>query len=87
MKYNIIYADPLWQYRQRKENGVTENHYQTMNLKVWVTGHAQTLKFVYYSSTSISKCISNSSFISCASELLQFIFHMIWRYAPILSYQ
>ncbi|WP_339229549.1 MT-A70 family methyltransferase [Oceanobacillus sp. FSL K6-2867] len=33
MKYNIIYADPPWQYRQRKGNGVAENHYQTMNLK------------------------------------------------------
>lgn len=33
MKYNIIYADPPWQYRQNKGNGVAENHYRTMSLK------------------------------------------------------
>lgn len=32
MKYNIIYADPPWQYRQNKGQGVAEKHYRTMNL-------------------------------------------------------
>src|SRR5699024_8182931 len=32
MNYPIIYADPPWQYRQSKGQGVTENHYRTMNL-------------------------------------------------------
>ncbi|MBT2600591.1 hypothetical protein J7E18_03925 [Oceanobacillus sp. ISL-73] len=32
MNYPIIYADPPWQYRQSKGQGVAENHYQTMNI-------------------------------------------------------
>lgn len=32
MSYNIIYADPPWQYKQSKGQGVAEKHYQTMNL-------------------------------------------------------
>ena len=30
-KYEIIYADPPWQYRDRGINGVAEDHYQTMS--------------------------------------------------------
>lgn len=33
MKYNIIYADPPWQYQQNKGSGVAKNHYRTMSLK------------------------------------------------------
>lgn len=33
MKYNIIYADPPWRYKQAKGKGVAENHYPTMHLK------------------------------------------------------
>ena len=33
MKYHIIYADPPWQYRQSKGQGVAENHYPTMSVK------------------------------------------------------
>ena len=29
-KYQIIYADPPWQYRNDKGSGVAENHYRTM---------------------------------------------------------
>lgn len=32
-KYNIIYADPPWQYRDRKCNGACEQHYNTMKLE------------------------------------------------------
>lgn len=32
MNYPIIYAAPLWQYRQSTGQGVAENHYRTMNL-------------------------------------------------------
>lgn len=32
MKYEIIYADPPWQYRQKKGQGVAENHYPTMSI-------------------------------------------------------
>lgn len=32
IKYPIIYADPPWQYRQKKGQGVAENHYQTMDI-------------------------------------------------------
>ncbi len=32
MNYSIIYADPPWQYRQSKGQGVAENHYRTMNI-------------------------------------------------------
>lgn len=31
-KYNIIYADPPWQYKDKKCSGACENHYKTMNL-------------------------------------------------------
>lgn len=31
MQYNIIYADPPWQYRQKKGQGVAENHYPAMH--------------------------------------------------------
>ena len=30
-KYEIIYADPPWQYRDRGTNGAAEHHYQTMS--------------------------------------------------------
>lgn len=30
--YGVIYADPPWQYRNNKGQGVAENHYNTMNL-------------------------------------------------------
>ena len=33
MNYNIIYADPPWQYRQSKGQGVAENHYKTMGIE------------------------------------------------------
>lgn len=33
MKYQIIYADPPWQYRQSKGQGVAENHYTTMRIE------------------------------------------------------
>lgn len=33
MKYNIIYADPPWQYKRKKGQGVAENHYPTMSIK------------------------------------------------------
>lgn len=32
MKYAIIYADPPWEYRRNKGQGVAENHYHTMPL-------------------------------------------------------
>lgn len=32
-KYNIIYADPPWQYRDKKCNGACEFHYNTMSSK------------------------------------------------------
>lgn len=32
-KYNIIYADPPWQYQRKKGQGVAENHYSTMSTK------------------------------------------------------
>lgn len=32
-KYNIIYADPPWRYKDRKCNGACENHYSTMTIK------------------------------------------------------
>lgn len=31
-KYNIIYADPPWRYKDRKCNGACESHYETMAL-------------------------------------------------------
>lgn len=31
-KYNIIYADPPWSYKDKKCNGNCESHYKTMNL-------------------------------------------------------
>lgn len=30
--YSVIYADPPWQYRNNKGQGVAENHYNTMSL-------------------------------------------------------
>lgn len=32
-KYNIIYADPPWQYRNKSVKGAAENHYNTMNVE------------------------------------------------------
>lgn len=32
-KYNIIYADPPWSYKDKKCNGNCESHYKTMNIK------------------------------------------------------
>lgn len=32
-RYNIIYADPPWQYRQKRVLGAAEHHYKTMNLQ------------------------------------------------------
>lgn len=32
-KYNIIYADPPWSYRDKGCNGNCESHYTTMKLK------------------------------------------------------
>ena len=32
-KYNIIYADPPWAYRDKKCNGNCEEHYKTMNVE------------------------------------------------------
>jgi len=32
-KYKIVYADPPWSYSDKKCNGATGSHYQTMNLK------------------------------------------------------
>lgn len=32
-KYQIIYADPPWQYRNAKGTGVAENHYKTMSVE------------------------------------------------------
>jgi N6-adenosine-specific RNA methylase IME4 len=32
-KYQIIYADPPWQYQDKGCNGNAESHYQTMSLK------------------------------------------------------
>ena len=31
-KYNIIYADPPWNYKDKKCNGNCESHYNTMNI-------------------------------------------------------
>ena len=31
-KYNIIYADPPWQYARSKVQGAAEKHYQTMSM-------------------------------------------------------
>lgn len=31
-KYDIIYADPPWQYKDKKCNGNCENHYHTMTV-------------------------------------------------------
>ena len=30
--YSVIYADPPWQYRNNKGQGVAENHYNTMSM-------------------------------------------------------
>jgi N6-adenosine-specific RNA methylase IME4 len=32
-KYNIIYADPPWRYKDRNCNGACEQHYETMKLE------------------------------------------------------
>ena len=32
-KYNIIYADPPWSYKDKKCNGNCESHYKTMDIK------------------------------------------------------
>lgn len=32
-KFNIIYADPPWQYRNKKVQGAADNHYNTMNVE------------------------------------------------------
>lgn len=32
-KYNIIYADPPWKYRQKNVNGAAEHHYPTMGIE------------------------------------------------------
>lgn len=32
-KYNIIYADPPWSYKDKKCNGACEIHYNTMSIK------------------------------------------------------
>ena len=32
-KYQIIYADPPWRYRQKNVQGAAENHYPTMSLE------------------------------------------------------
>lgn len=32
-KYQIIYADPPWRYKDRNCNGACEHHYNTMNLE------------------------------------------------------
>lgn len=32
-KYNIIYADPPWSYKDKKCNGNCESHYNTMNIE------------------------------------------------------
>ena len=32
-KYNIIYADPPWNYNIKGVQGTTENHYSTMSLE------------------------------------------------------
>lgn len=32
-KYNIIYADPPWRYKDKKCSGACEAHYQTMSVK------------------------------------------------------
>lgn len=31
-KYNIIYADPPWSYKDKKCNGNCESHYSTLNI-------------------------------------------------------
>lgn len=31
--YNVVYADPAWQYQYKWGNGVAENHYKTMSLE------------------------------------------------------
>lgn len=31
-KYSIIYADPPWQYKDKRCSGACENHYNTMNI-------------------------------------------------------
>lgn len=53
MKYPIIYADPPWQYRQKKGQGVAENHYQTMdindicNLPIDTISHKDSVLFLW----------------------------------------
>ncbi|WP_091683784.1 MT-A70 family methyltransferase [Anaerocolumna aminovalerica] len=53
LKYNIIYADPPWQYRQSKGQGVAENHYLTMpiedicNLPVSSISHNDSILFLW----------------------------------------
>lgn len=32
-KYNIIYADPPWRYRNKKVQGGADNHYETMGVE------------------------------------------------------
>ena len=32
-KYNVIYADPPWQYRDRNCNGACQSHYNTMTIQ------------------------------------------------------
>jgi len=32
-KYGIVYADPPWQYRQKRLHGAAEHHYRTMTIE------------------------------------------------------
>lgn len=32
-KYQVIYADPPWQYRNRKIRGGAEHHYRTLSIE------------------------------------------------------
>lgn len=32
-KFNLIYADPPWQYRQKSLSGAAEHHYKTLNME------------------------------------------------------
>ncbi|WP_097002301.1 MT-A70 family methyltransferase [Lacrimispora amygdalina] len=63
LKYNIIYADPPWQYRQSKGQGVAENHYPTMqlndicNLPVGSIAHKDSVLFLWTTFPQLSEAL------------------------------
>lgn len=58
-----IYADPPWQYRQSKGQGVAENHYPTMqlndicNLPVGSIAHKDSVLFLWTTFPQLSEAL------------------------------